>query len=236
MPDCIFDKLAKEICVTGRRVYDCGFCNGTDGNISARLIGAYPDNDNNDKKAGDDDRDLIVISPSGVSKGKLESSSLCVVNTGDGKLVRGERPSSEMPVHLAIYRNLPQVNAVIHTHAYYSVLWSCTCLDVCEGIHPEAEIILGRVPVVPYNTPGSDKLAQAVADHLQPATTALLMANHGPVTFGATLDEAMNRMEVLEAYLRLLFDLKQLGNCSSLTDAQMHDLVKLKNRGLDNSQ
>jgi len=205
-----------EMFAVGQRADARAYCAGSDGNISVRLPG-----------------DQILITASGARLGRLTSDELCQVDLHDATCTAGKRsPSSEFAVHLAIYRKRPDVNAVIHTHAPYGVLWSCMGREVPGGIYAEAEVLLGDVPVVPYRVPGSSALAEAVAGDLQPDTAALLTANHGPVTFGDSLDQAMDRMEMLESYLRLVSELTRLGEWSGFTEEQIAELKHLRENHL----
>lgn len=206
-----YDHLAGEICRVGRRMWAQGFCAGSDGNISARL--------------GDD---FIVITPSGVCKGEMRTDSLCVLRLSDRSVVHGHNPSSERAVHLAIYDARGDLEAVIHSHAPRSTAWACCGQDVPEAIHPEVELFLGRIPVVPYATPGTGALAKAAAQAMENDIVALLLGNHGTITVGTGLEQALQRLEMLEAYCRLLVDLRSIGSTQPITTHGMNELLQLK--------
>lgn len=207
----LYDTLGAEICRVGERMWRQGFCAGSDGNISARL-----------------DDDLILITPGGVSKGHMRADSMCVIRVADGELIHGRSPSSERAVHLAVYRTRDDVEAVIHSHAPKATVWACTGETLPVGIHPEAELMLGRIPLVPYATPGTDRLARLVADALTPSTAAMLLASHGTATLGDSLESALARLEMLEAYCRLVIELTLLGRIRRLSESEMADLLALK--------
>ena len=207
----LFDTLGGEICRVGERMWRQGFCAGSDDNISARL-----------------DDDLILITPSGVSKGSMRCDTMCVLRVADGELIHGRSPSSERAVHLAVYRAREDVEAVIHSHAPKSTAWACTGEKLPDAIHPEAELLLGRIPMVPYVTPGTGLLARAVGEHLTTHTGAMLLGNHGTVTVGDSLESALSRLEMLEAYCRLVLELSRLGRMRRLSEAEMVDLLALK--------
>lgn len=207
----LYDSISKEICRVGERMWRQGFCAGSDGNISARL-----------------DDDLIVITPSGVSKGDMRPAGMCVLRVDDGSHIHGSVPSSERAVHLAVYRQRHDVEAVIHSHAPKSTAWACTGLPLPDAVHPEAELLLGRIPIVPYVTPGTGLLADAAATTLTPSTTAMLLGSHGTLTLGDSLESALARLEMLEAYCRLIIDLRLIGQTRRLTGAEMTDLLNLK--------
>jgi len=207
----LYDTLGGEICRVGERMWRQGFCAGSDGNISARL-----------------DDDLILITPSGVSKGHMRGDAMCVLRVADGEIIHGRSPSSERAVHLAVYRTRQDVEAVIHSHAPKSTAWACSGEKLPDAIHPEAELLLGRVPLVAYVTPGTGLLARQVAATLTPNTTAMLLANHGTVTVGDSLESALARLEMLEAYCRLVIELSLLGRMKRLSEGEMVDLLALK--------
>jgi len=207
----LYDSIGKEICRVGERMWRQGFCAGSDGNISARL-----------------DDEMIVITPSGVSKGDMRPAGMCVLRVDDGSHIHGSAPSSERAVHLAVYRQRSDVEAVIHSHAPKSTVWACTGLPLPDAVHPEAELLLGRIPVVPYVTPGTGLLAAAAATALTPSTAAMLLGSHGTLTFGDSLEAALSRLEMLEAYCRLIIDLRLLGHTRRLTPGEMTDLLNLK--------
>ncbi|MCC6907947.1 MAG: class II aldolase/adducin family protein [Phycisphaerales bacterium] len=207
----LYDSISSEICRVGERMWRQGFCAGSDGNISARL-----------------DDDLIIITPSGVSKGDMRSDSMCVVRVEDGSLIHGPHPSSERAVHLAVYRARHDVEAVIHSHAPRSTAWACTGEPLPEAVHPEAELLLGRIPIVPYVTPGTGLLAEATAEALTSHTAAMLLGNHGTVTLGDSLETALARLEMLESYCRLVIELSLLGKMRRLSETEMADLLKVK--------
>src|SRR5690606_5758495 len=173
----------------------------------------------------DDDR--VLMTPSGVSKGSMRDEAMCVISTR-GDLIEGTRPSSERAVHLAIYAARPDARAVIHAHAPHAVAWSCTGQALPEAIHPEAELLLGRIPIVPYRTPGTTELAAAVQAAVPPATTSMLLGNHGAVTLGTSLEEAYARLEMLEGYCRLVIQLQAIGSVRRLDDCEMAALLRLK--------
>lgn len=223
-----FDILARAICETGRYLDQRGHFAGTDGNISVRLrADGEPDGRN----------DRVLITPSGVRKGRLEPGHICLLGLGRAPVPRravGERrPSSESLVHTAIYRARKDVGAIIHAHSPYAVAWACCGLPVPRGLHPEAAVHLRTVPVVPYAMPGSQQLADAVgtAAASTPHPACLLMANHGAVAVGRTLDEAADRLDMLEAYLQVVITLRQIGVQTPLTPAEVDDLEKLGRGG-----
>jgi len=173
--------LRSALVQAGRDLHRQGMMAGASGNLSVRL-----------------GQDRVLLSPSGAVKGRLRPSSLLVVDM-EGQVVNGEgRPSSETALHLAIYRFLPLVGAVVHAHPVYATALAAAHRGIAVDILPEALFALGSVACVPYLPPASSALGEAVAQALAGADGALLF-NHGAVTVGTTVQSAARKMEVLEA-------------------------------------
>ena len=173
------ERLA-EVC---KLLYDRNLTVSAGGNMSVRI---------NDRE--------VLITPSGRNKGMLEPEDMVKLDL-DGEVLSEGKPSIEHRFHLALYRMNPDTNAVVHCHPL-----NCTALAVRnEGLRcnitPEGVLLLGRVPMVPYFTPGSEELVDAVAECGW--AKAMIMARHGALTQGRTLEEAYNRMEELEFQARL---------------------------------
>ncbi|MEX0775311.1 MAG: class II aldolase/adducin family protein [Phycisphaeraceae bacterium] len=207
-------QLKQEICEIGRRIWIKGFCAGNEGNHSVR-IGA----------------DRFLCTPTGISKGFLTPEDVIVVD-GEGKQVepnaRGRRPTSEIKVHLAIYHQRPKVNAVIHSHPPHATAFAVAGIPLPEGIHPEAEVFLGKVPMAVYATPSTHDLPKSILDVMGPETNTVLMGNHGSVCFGKNLEDTYYKLEILDAYCRILLLTKQLGHANTLSQNQMVELLKVK--------
>ena len=179
-------ELRQDICTIGRRMHERGLVAAWDGNISARL----PDG-------------RFLCTPTMISKGLLRPDQLCVVD-GSGKQLAGENPrTSEILLHLVIYRERPDVHAVVHAHPPHACAFAMTDTPIPNGILAEVEVFLGVVPTVGYTLPGTSAFAESVVPHLD-RTNTLLLANHGSVAFGPTLDLAYGQTEILDAYCRIL--------------------------------
>ncbi|MEX0654199.1 MAG: class II aldolase/adducin family protein [Phycisphaeraceae bacterium] len=208
--------LKEQMCEIGRRIWLRGFCAGNEGNHSVRI---------------DDDRYLCT--PTGISKGFLTPDDIVVVN-GKGEQIEdnknGRKRTSEVLVHLAIYRQRPDIQAVIHSHPPHAVAFCIAGMPLPEGIHPEAEVFLGKVPVAPYATPGTQELPDSILPLIGPETNTILMGNHGSVNFADTLTTAYYRLEILDNYCKQLLLARQLGNVNVLNTQQMTDLLKVKEK------
>jgi len=138
----------------------------------------------------------IIITPSGTPYEDLQAEDICVL-TLDGAWVDGERlPSSETPLHLAVYAANPDINAIVHTHSVHATAVS-TITDTLPAIHYQMVDLGGEIPVAPYATFASNELAESVLSVL-PGHTAALMQNHGSITIGDTLEQALARTITLE--------------------------------------
>ena len=203
-------RLRAEIVAIGKRVYDRGYVASNDGNISVRL----------------DDR-RVLITPTGVSKGFMKPGDLIVVDL-EGRVLQGtKRPSSESDMHLRIYRDRPDVNAVCHAHPPYATGFAVAGIPLDRRILPEFVIGLGAVPVVEYGATGTPALYGTLRRYVQDYD-AFLLANHGAVTVAGSLLGAYHRMETLEHVAMILFVARQLGRVNELTRAQVAQLVAMR--------
>ena len=187
-----------------RRLYKRGLIAGPDGNVSVRL--------------GDG---TILATPSGMSKVDVEATDLVRVDAS-GNVLDGPRPpSSELRVHLRAYRCRADINAVVHAHPPTATGFAVAGESFMAPVLPEVILQMGGVPLVPYVTPGTDALADVCEPYLA-VHDAILMANHGATTLGATLGIAHQRMESLEHAARILLVARALGRVNELsaTDAQ----------------
>jgi L-fuculose-phosphate aldolase len=205
-------QLKEQMCEIGRRVYAKGFAAANDGNISIRL---------NDKE--------ILCTPTMVSKGFMKPEDLCKVDY-EGKQIAGTRKrSSEILLHLAVYKNRPDVKAVVHCHPPHATAFAVAGMPVPNCILPEVEVFLGEVPTAIYETPGTQKFAETIVPHLKSSNT-IILANHGTVTFGPDLEKAYWHSEIVDAYCNILILSLQLGNVNYFTQRQTKELLDLKKR------
>ena len=170
----------KTLCKIGKKMKQVGLVAACDGNISFRRHDGS-----------------VVITPSGVPKGELKSSQLLILSP-EGEILKGNgKPSSETSLHLLIYKNRPDVNAVIHAHPTVATAFTLTGQNFPSNIVTEGRLVLGAVPTVGYAEPGSMDLAMACAGAIQKANV-ILMDSHGATTVGKDLHEALYRLETLE--------------------------------------
>jgi len=171
--------IREEMCTFGHRLWLRGMVAANDGNISVRL----PDG-------------CILCTPAGVSKGYMDPDALSKLSA-DGELRSGAKQTSEVGMHLEVYRLRPDINAVVHAHPAAATGWAIGGREFPVGILAEAVAAFGHVPVADYATPGTPRVAEVVRPHVCSANAVLLM-NHGAMTLGEDLEQAYYRMEVLE--------------------------------------
>jgi L-fuculose-phosphate aldolase len=198
--------LRAEIVRVCQRLAARGLIAGPDGNVSVRLQGGR-----------------VLVTPAGLTKGDVTEADLVVVGA-DGQLVSGNHAaSSEVRMHISIYRRRQDVNAVVHAHPPTATAFAVAGEDFMVPVLPELVAQMGGVPLVPYATPGSASLAEQF-EPLLPHHDAFLMANHGATTLGPTLTVAHQRMESLEHAARILLAARQLGRVNRLTPEQAAEL------------
>jgi len=202
-------RLKGEIVRVCRRLDFLGFVPATDGNVSARS-----------------GRGWLLITPSMLPKGSLSTRQILEVDL-EGRVLSGQgRPSSEIKMHLEVYRHRPEVGAVIHAHPPAATAFAACRLPLDIPILPEAVVMLGPVPLAKYATPSTEEVPRSIA-HLLRKYNAILLANHGVLTYGKTLPEALERMERTEHLARVILIARLLGGAKSLKRAQRAALEKL---------
>lgn len=199
----------RSLVAAGRRLHEQRILLSTEGNLSVRLEGGN-----------------LLTTPSGVHKGFLEPGDIVEV-AADGTPLGDGRPSSELPMHLAIYAERTDVRAVVHAHPPVATGFAVAGVDLPAAALAEGLAVFGCVPVAPYGTPSTAELAAAVQ---QPARgfDAMLLANHGAVTVGADLDQAVERMAQLEHLAQIALVSHLLGGPRNLTREQIDALSRLR--------
>lgn len=200
-------RLREAIVERGRSLYDRGYAHGSSGNVSARID------------------DGILVTPTGSSLGRLDPARIAKVDA-NGVHVTGDPPSKEAFLHLAMYAERASANAIVHLHCTCAVAISCLAHADPRNVLPPLTAYhvmrVGTLPLIPYYRPGDRALAEAVR-RVAAKHRAVLLANHGPVVAGKSLDDAVDSAEELEqtAKLALLLGERPL---SLLTPAQIADL------------
>jgi L-fuculose-phosphate aldolase len=196
----------------GKMLHEQGYVAATDGNLSVRL---------------DDQR--ILITPTCVSKGMMRPQDMVIVGLDGRKLNGASNPSSEIAMHLTIYRMRPDIGAVVHAHPCTATGFASAGMALDEPLCSEVVITLGSVPLAPYATTGSMELSDSLRPYI-PYHDAILMANHGVVTYGEDLCRAYMRMEAVEHYARIVLTARLLGSAQSIDSRELEKLVAVRSQ------
>ena len=200
----------EEICEIGRRLHAKGFAAANDGNISLRLDGRR-----------------VLCTPTMVSKGFMRPSDLCIVDMEGNQLAGRRRRSSEILLHLTILSERPDVDGVVHCHPPHATAFAVAREPMPPCVLPEVELFLGEVPLAAYATPGT----QAFADTVKPFVhrgPAMLLANHGTVSFDRSLERALWWTEIVDAACRIILLARQLGRVVPLSNEEVRQLLEIK--------
>jgi L-fuculose-phosphate aldolase len=202
----------REICAVGRRLYERTYVASTDGNISVRL-----------------DPKRILTSPTAVCKGMMAGDDLVVTDLQGNKLSGRRNPSSELNMHLLVYRRRPDVNAVCHAHPPTATGYAAAGIPLNKALISEVVLALGCIPVARYGTPGTPELSEALEPLVQ-QYDAILMANHGVVTCGPDLLTAFFRMETVEHFAQVSLVTELLGKQVLLSGGDVEKLLAARAR------
>lgn len=202
----------QEICEMGRRIYARAFVAANDGNISARLS-----------------EDRILCTPTGVSKGYLQEEMLAICDMDGGQVSGPMKISSEIRMHLEAYKLRSDIAAVVHAHPPTATGFAVAGLDLTECVLPEVIVLLGGVPLAPYGTPGGPDIFEPMRPLVE-KYDAVLMANHGAVTLGKSVQDAHFKMETVEHFARIALVARQLGSTNHLSEQHVQELLDLRAR------
>lgn len=200
----------EQICEIGRRLYARGLCTGNDGNISVRI-----------------GENRVVSTPTLICKGFMSPSDLCIVDLTGDQLEGTRRRTSEVFLHLEIYRGDAAARAVVHAHPPHASAFAIAGEHIPSGILPEAELFLGAVPSSPYETPGTPEFAATVRPFVG-KSTAVVLSNHGTVSWAAALEHAYWYTEMLDNYCRILILAKMIGSVERLPSEKVRALLALR--------
>ncbi len=209
------DTEAKRLIIDiGRRMYQKNFVAANDGNISCKVAD-----------------DVLWATPTGVSKGFMTEDMLVKMTTDGVVLEQGERgPSSEIKMHLRVYKENPYARGVCHAHPPISTSYAIAGIGLDRAIYPEAFVNLGTVPCVHYEAPGSQGIPDSIAPYCR-THNAVLLANHGAVAWGPSVMEAWYRLESVEHYaMVMMYTDGLIGKANFLSYDQLRELVAIRAR------
>jgi L-fuculose-phosphate aldolase len=206
-------ELRKRLAEVGRTLFDDGLTHGASGNISARIPSSR----------------LCLIKPSGHSLGELAPKHFIVVDIDTRKVVSGtEKPSIETPFHTAIYRLRPEVGGIVHMHPRYATILSITGEEIIPMSMDifEAPALAKGIALAKFAQPGSDALAESLAEALRDRVAAL-MPHHGVTAIGGTIEEAAQNARVVERLAQLHYEVALIGKPKPLPDSLRRILVEM---------
>jgi L-fuculose-phosphate aldolase len=202
--------LRADIVEVGRRMYARGYTASNDGNISVRL-----------------GQDRLLMTPKSVCKGFMTPDMMCITDL-DGRKLQGDRdPSSEMLMHLEVYRQRPDVQAVVHAHPPIATGFAVAGIPLNRAVLAEVLTTLGSIPIAEYATPSTKELPEAVRKYVK-AHDGMLLANHGALTLGADLFSAYYKMETIEHFAKISLVARLLGNENLLPRDEVVRLQELR--------
>ena len=196
----------------GQLLHKRHYISGVDGNLSVRL-----------------DSTRVLTTPTGMSKGFMKPADMVVVDL-DGERVSGtHKPSSELEMHLTIYKLRPDVGAVIHAHPCTATGFASSGLGLTEAVCSELVLTLGGVPLAEYALPGSAELSESLRPFIR-SHDAILMENHGVVAYGATLMQAYLNMESVEHSAMIMLVTKIIGRANTLSEKEVGRLLARRSK------
>lgn len=214
MPPEEIEEMREQICSVGKLLYDRGYVASNDGNISVRL-----------------DADEILITPSGVSKGRMTPGMLVRCSLKDGKPVpadtSGRFPSSEIKMHLAVYRERPDIGAVVHAHPVNATAFAICRHALAEAYLPELVLNFGQIPVTDFAMLSTDEVPRSIMPFVHDYD-GMLLANHGALAYATDLWAAFDLMETIEHSAKIYRAVHELGGGVELDEQQVAYLEGLR--------
>ena len=205
-------EIKKEICEVGHKIYAEGFVAANDGNISVKVSG-----------------NEYYCTPTGVSKGDLTPDMIIRID-GKGNKIEGRlNPSSEIKMHLRVYQERPDVNAVVHAHPPVATAFTVAGVPLDKYILPEAVLTIGFVPTCEYGTPSTMEIPDSLMPYIQ-NHDAFLLKNHGALTVGNTLKKAFFTMEEVEFNAKICKYAMELGKVEEIPCDQLEKLMELRKK------
>ncbi len=207
-------KIKEQIVEIGKRIWQRGYVASNDGNITVMI------NENE-----------LLATPTGMSKGFM-TEDMIIKCDRDGNVISGNpkyRPSSEVKMHLDVYKERPDIKSVVHAHPAYATSFAVAGIPLDKCILPEAIIVIGSVPIAPYGLPST----MEIPDRMRPFiknSDAILLENHGALTLGTDVLNAYHKMETLEHTASIVWKAIQLGNVNVLPENERDRLLSLRDK------
>ena len=206
--------LRSAVIECGRIAYERHLMTSNDGNISVRMSNG-----------------CVLITPSGISKGRLALDDMLVVDL-DGKIISSRedrKPSSETPMHLEVYKHREDVRAVVHAHPIFATTLTVADLEFPIDVLPEVLLTMGEVPITRYATPSSHEDAEVIRPFVKDHN-AMLLRQHGSLTFGKNLEEALIHLERIEHVSEIYWRAKMMGTVQRVPPEAQAQLISLREK------
>ncbi len=203
-------QIKKEICDIGRRIYNREFAAANDGNITYRLS----DNE-------------VLCTPTLHCKGFLKPEDICLIDMEGKQLAGIKKRSSEALLHLQIYRERSDIRSIVHCHPPHATAFAIAREPIPQCVLPEVEVFLGDVPITKYETPGGQAFAETIIPVVK-KTNVIILANHGTISYGETVEQAYWWTEILDSYCRMLLMARSLGKVNYFPADKERELLDLK--------
>lgn len=205
------NQLKEDICSVGHRLWARDYVDGNGGNISIRVA-----------------QNLVLCTPTMVSKGSLKPSDMGFVDLDGNQKAGTKKRTSEILMHLEMMKAQPKAVSCVHAHPPHATAFAVARIQPPTCMIPEMEILVGEAPIADYSTPGSIEMGRSVAALVKDHNT-ILMANHGVVTWGTSVEDAYWKMEIVDAYCRTIVFATQLGtNLKTISRDKVQELLKIK--------
>jgi L-fuculose-phosphate aldolase len=203
-------QVRRQLVRFGAMIHQQGWVAATDGNLSVRLDDA-----------------TILTTPTGISKGMMQPEDMVLIDLEGRKLAGTRNPSSESLMHLTIYRTRPDVRAVVHAHPPVATGFACAGVPLDQPLCAEVVVTLGAIPLAKYATTGTPQLSESLLPYL-PDYDAILLANHGAVTYGCDLESAYLKMETVEHFAKVVLTTIQIGRHNNLSEENIRKLLEAR--------
>ena len=204
--------IARSIVLVCHKLYERGFVTATDGNVSARL------------ECGN-----ILVTPTSLNKGQVGENDLVEVNDDGSPVTLSRKASTELDMHLLIYHQRPDVHAVVHAHPPHATGFATARVPLTACLFPEVIVGLGAIPLADYATPSTKEVSESLEPYVK-TSDAILLANHGVVTYGKDAEDAYFKMEKVEHAAHITFVARVLGGEKPLAASDIDKLTKISER------
>lgn len=204
--------LTNEMITIGRKLYERQLIIATEGNFTLRI-----------------DKDRILSTPSGLCKGELKVDDLVLINSNGKHLSGRNKVSSEIALHLEVYRQRDDVKACIHAHPQNCISLMLNGKQLDRPILPESVILLGKIPTAPYAKPSTSQVPESIRPYVK-QTDCILLNKHGSLSVGNSLQEAFYKLELLEHTAKCYLKALSIGKVSELSKAEIDALMELRKR------